>query len=160
MLSVVTVSATSATPKRYDGIVKVKGEQVTVEYKKPGQVKSAMASFSVDDCIYKAGSPGFVISMTLEPITTFVGKASMKDGVTTVSTEDGDVIVTKLPGAHVTFTQVEEDSREARAAERAGKVRVKLPGARRAKEEASSAKSSKKSSDKGSRTEAKKKRRR
>lgn len=159
MLSVVTVSSTSATPKRYDGIVKVKGEQVTVEYKKPGQVKSATASFSVDDCIYKAGSPGFVIAMTLEPVTTFVGKASMKDGITTISTEDGDVIVTKLPGAHISMTQVEEDSREARAAERAGKVRVKLPGARRAKEEASS-KSSKKSSDKGSRTEAKKKRRR
>ena len=159
MLSVVTVSAVSATPKRYDGIVKVKGEQVTVEYKKPGQVKSATASFSVDDCIYKAGSPGFVIAMTLEPITTFVGKASMKNGLTTIATEDGEVVVNKLPGAHISLTQVEEDSREARAAERAGRVRVKLPGARRAKAQEDTKSSRSSRSDKGSRTEAKKRRR-
>ena len=159
MLTVTKVSATSAVPKRFDGIVTEKGETITVEYKPPGQVKTAVASFHMDECIYMVGEPGFVIAMTMDPITQFVGKATTKDGITSVKTEAGEVIIPRLAGMLLSMSNVEADSREARLAERASKVRVKLPRSKRDTSEKSS--KSKKSSrdDKGSRTVAKKKRR-
>jgi len=143
-------------PRRLDGIVTEKSGLVTIEYKEKGMVKTKTSTYPAGDVTYMTGSPGFVIDMSSAPITQFVGEMKMKDGRMTVVTEAGTVVVNKLPGLALEISQVDAESREARVAERVGKVRVKLPRAAKATAEKTS-KKAKASKGKAEEAPAKKK---
>lgn len=101
---------------------------VTVEYKEPGQVKTTKKVFQADSVLYRLGEgTGFVIAETNTPLVTFVGKLSTnKAGEAIVETADGDVVINRLVGSQTIYNEVAEDSKEARAAERAGKVKSRV----------------------------------
>lgn len=145
--SIVKFGTQGKSFRRLDGIVTEKNGLVTVEYKPQGMVKSKTASFPSNSvAAYQTGTPGFVIAPSTDPITQVVGKVSSKNGNLTVSTDAGTVIINQIDGVSISMDEVEADSREARMAERASKVRVKLPRAARA--EAGKASSKKAKADK------------
>lgn len=128
MTTVVKISPLSAIPSRIEGIVTVEktksGNTVTVVYRKPGQVKTDTLVFDADELIaYMPGTPGFVIARSNEPITIFAGDATSSGNI---KTEDGVIVINKVDYALITRVEVSEDSREAKVAIRAGKVRVKV----------------------------------
>lgn len=161
--SIVKLGSQGKTFRRLDGIVTEKDGLVTVEYKVAGQVKTKTSSFPSNTvAAYQTGTPGFVVAPSTDPITSVVGKVvSSKEGRLVVSTEAGKVVINQVDGVSVAMDEVEADSVEARRAERASKVRVKLPrgSAKKASKSSSKAekKSSSKSKDKGARTEVVKK---
>ncbi len=134
MTQIVTISPNTYIPRRLDGVVtEDKSGSILIEYKEKGQVKSKTKVYDKGDLIaYMLGSPGFIVDRSSDPITTIVGEHSSKG----IKTEGGLVVLnpnTHTLGAVIARTEVDGDSREARAAERAGKVKVKVPVAREAK---------------------------
>lgn len=130
MALVVTISPGMYIPRRLDGVVTSSKDNVSIEYKEKGQVKTKTKVYPAADLIaYMVGSPGFVVERSAEPITVVVGTASSSG----IKTEAGTVIINpaaNLLGAVISRQEVDDDSREARAAERAGKVKVKIPVAK------------------------------
>lgn len=121
MAIVVNVAPNTAIPRRIDGIVSVSKGTVTIEYKEKGQVKTKTKSFPETDLIaYEAGSPGFVIELSTDSVATLVGSKSLYVNPNAT-----------LMGAIITRTIVDDDSREARQAERAARSKVKVPTERR-----------------------------
>ena len=148
-------------PRRLDGIVTEEKGLVRIEYKPPGMVKTKVESFPADTTLaYMVGEPGFVVVSSGEPITAFVGKLSIKNDQMTVTNDAGTIVLNRQPWANVQLTEVEEGSREARAAERAGKVKVKLPRSARAGKTKTKEKAGKTKSKDTARTVVKKKKKR
>lgn len=172
---ILSISGNSAQPHRLEGNVTSKDGFITIEYKEKGMVKTKTQKFAADDlAAYMVGEAGFVVALLNEPVAKAVGTlATTKGGATAIKTEAGTVIVNKVAGVITKLEEVDADSKEARAAERAAKVKVKVRGTRssdkadrkssreerRAKKskEEKSAKSSK--ADKSSGDNAKKKKR-
>jgi len=129
------VLAASAIPTRLVGAVtKSKAGSVSITYAEPGQVKKTTKSFLPNEIVAAlAGEAGYVIAMLNTPITKIVGEQVIKDGVRFIKTDGGNVQLNQLPGVTFDVKEVEADSKEARAAERAGRVKVR--GARRPVEE-------------------------
>lgn len=126
-------------------VSKTKDGMVSVEYKEPGQIKTSKKVFQADKVIYRVGEgTGFVIAPSNAPLATFVGTLGTdKNGATTVESAEGTVVVNAFDGAQIVYAEADEDSKEARAAERAGKVKSKVRSS--ADKEEKSAKKSKKS---------------
>ena len=133
---VAAIAAVSLIPQRLVGnVTESKDGTVTIDFKEPGMVKTTTRSFAATDLVaYMAGETGFVIAMVNDPVAKFTGEHSVKNGATTIKTENGVVHVNSNPGAYMTLTVVDEDSKEAKAAARAGKIKVRGAG-RKAKAE-------------------------
>lgn len=136
MATILTISPSSVIPRRLDGIVTAtKSGDVTIEFREKGMVKTKTKSYSAAELIgYEVGEPGFVIERSADPITTVVvsKKFVLNDQAA-------------LLGAVISRTIVEDDSREAKVAERASKVKVKLPAAKSSRDEAKPKKKTRKS---------------
>ncbi len=147
---VVSIHADRPTPTRLVGnVTKSKDGTINIEYAEPGQVKKTNKSFLASEVVGAlAGEAGYVIAMLNAPVTKITGERITKDGTRYVKTENGTVALNNMPGVSYDVKEVEADSKEARAAERASKVKVR--GARAA----ASAKSAK-ASGKPSRAERK-----
>lgn len=144
---IASIAAAALAPTRLEGNVSVdkKDGRVTISYKEKGLVKEKNKTFLASDLVaYKAGEAGFVVAMLNEPVSKTVGELIVKDGVQYIKTEDGTVVLNRFPGVLINVSEVDGDSKEARAAERAGKVKVR-GAARRSREETSSKKTSSKS---------------
>ena len=131
---VAEVAATALAPQRLMGAVtESKDGTVTIEFKMPGMVKTTQRTFQAAELVaYMTGAAGFVIAMTNDPVAKFSGQLINKNGQTYVKSEAGVVKVNSVPGAFVKMTNVEEGSKEARAADRAAKVKVRGVGRRAA----------------------------
>ena len=152
---VVGIGSSAPSPVRLVGnVTKSKDGSVSIAYKEPGMVRETNKSFLTSEVVaYRAGEAGFVVAMLNEPVTKVVGEMTIKDGVRHVKTEEGTVVLNSVPGVSYDVKEVEADSKEARAAERAGKVKVRgasrraaAPAAKSSKTAAAPAKTSGKSS--------------
>lgn len=136
MALVITISPGIYIPRRLDGVVTEDKGNISIEYKEKGQVKPKTKVYAASDLIaYMVGTPGFIIDRSADPISVVVGSPSSKG----LKTEGGTVILNPNSyalGAVISRQEVEDDSREARSAERAGKVKVKIPVARGSRDEA------------------------
>lgn len=129
---IASVIANGLVARQFAGnVAKLKDGTVSVEYKEPGQIKTSKKVFQADKVIYREGDgTGFVIAPSNAALVTFVGTLSVgKDGSTVVETADGPVVVNSLDGSQIVYSEAEEDSREARAAERAGRVKTRVRSA-------------------------------
>jgi len=124
---VASIAAVALTPQRLVGHVSESDGMVTIEYKEPGMVKSTTRTYKADELpAYLTGEAGFVIALSNDPIAKFVGTlATTKKGRQVVKTEGGLVVVNSNPSVHMTLTEVDESSKEAKAAARASKVKVR-----------------------------------
>ena len=157
---VVSILAAAAIPTRLvGGVTKQKDGSISIEYSEPGQVKKVTRSFLPSEVVgFLSGDAGYVIAMLNSPITKVVGELVVKDGVRIVKTDAGNVALNQLPGVVFDVKEVEADSKEARAAERASRFKVR--GAKRAEESKESSKSEKREAksdrrDRGDRRDAK-----
>lgn len=141
---VVSIASIAAIPTRIVGsVIKNKDGSFAITYSEPGQVKKITKSFLATEVVGAlAGEAGYVIAMTTTPIAKVVGELVIKDGIRYVKTENGTVQLNNIPGVAYDVKEVDADSKEARAAERASKVKVR--GVRKTAEAASSAKKSSK----------------
>ncbi len=126
---ILSISSTSVQPQRLEGNVKSdKDGYVTIEYKEKGMVKTTSRKFSSDElAAYMTGEAGFVVALLNEPIAKAVGTlTTMKSGAKAIKTEAGTVIInSKVAGVLTSLTEVDADSKEAKAAARAAKVKVR-----------------------------------
>lgn len=146
--SIVKLGSLGTSYRKLEGVVAEKDGMVTVEHKLPGMVKTKTSSFPSNTLpAYMVGTPGFVLAPSNEPIAQVVGKMSVgKEGRLIVATEAGKVVINQIAGISISTDEVEADSREARQAERASKIKAKLPRSQRA-EKTSSKKSSRSSKE-------------
>lgn len=157
MTSVVaSVSASVAIPQRIVGHVSKKDNVITIEYKKPGMVKTSKAVFTEDDTAllgWMTGEAGFVIALVNDPVAVVFGTMSTKNGRTLVESEAGKVVLKSSPAVLTTFAEADENSKEARLAARASKVK----GVKIKKDKGDKKKSKKKDKDRGEKKKKKSK---
>lgn len=124
---VASISANQSIPQRIVGNVsKSKDGTVSIEYKKPGMVKTSTNIYGENDSnlvSYMVGEAGFVVAMVNDPVAVVVGTMISKEGRTIVETEAGKVVINRSAAVSVNFAAVDEDSREAKMAARASKVK-------------------------------------
>lgn len=126
---IAAISATQQIPQRIVGSVSAnKDGSISIDYREPGMVKTKTARFLASDVVaYMEGDAGFVVAMTSDPVTKMVGKMTVKGDKVVIESEAGDIVINKVAGATVVYTEADEDSREAKAAARIAKVKgVKL----------------------------------
>jgi len=155
---IAAISATQQIPQRIVGSVSAnKDGSISIDYREPGMVKTKTARFLASDVVaYMEGDAGFVVAMTSDPITKMVGKMTVKGDKVVVESEAGDIVINKVAGATVVYTEADEDSREAKAAARIAKVKgVKVKKDKKSKKDKSEKKSKKK--DKAEKSDKKKK---
>ena len=156
---ILSITSVSAQPQRLEGnVTSDKDGFVTIEYKEKGMVKTKTQKFAASDlAAYMTGEAGFVVALLNEPVAKAVGTlTTLKSGATAVKTEAGTVIINKVAGVISKLEEVDADSKEARAAERASKVKVRGARASAAKASGKSEKSAKKPSREERRAAAKK----
>ena len=121
-------------------------------------VKTKTARFLASDVVaYMEGDAGFVVAMTSDPVTKMVGKMTVKGDKVVVESEAGDIVINKVAGATVVYTEADEDSREAKAAARIAKVKGVRPPKDKKSKKSKLEKKSKKSKDKAEKSDKKKK---
>jgi hypothetical protein len=142
---VVSITNSAAIPTRLEGhVVTKKDGSVNIAYKEKGQIKESNRSFLASEIVGSlAGEAGYVIALLNEPVAKVVGELSIKDGVRHVKTDTGTVVLNAVPGILYDVKEVEADSKEARAAERASKVKVRPSKASREAARAAEAKPAK-----------------
>ena len=127
---VAQVSPTVAVPVRLEGAVQMaKSGLLSVTYKQKGMVKTKNQMFDPASVVayLEDDSAGFAIVLTNEPIAQFFGKIKASNSGHTVETEAGTVYLNSgIVGTLVTLSEADEDSREARMAARAAKVKSKV----------------------------------
>jgi len=122
---IAAVMASQQIPQRIVGNVSVnKDGSISIDYREPGMVKTKTARFLSSEVVaHMEGEAGFVVAMSSDPITKMVGKMTVKGDKVILESEAGDVVINKVAGATVIYTEADEDSREAKAAARVAKVR-------------------------------------
>lgn len=162
---VAAISANQSIPQRIVGnVTKSKDGTITIEYKKPGMVKTSTSIYAETDSnlvAYMAGEAGFVVAMVNDPVAVVVGNMIVKDGRTIVETEAGKVVIHQTAGVSTSYAAVDEDSKEAKLAARASKVKgVKIKkdkSEKKSKKDKSEKKSKKDRSEKSEKSEKKSK---
>lgn len=123
---VASVSASVAIPQRIVGHVTKKDNLITIEYKKPGQIKRSTAVYTEEDTAllgWRSGEAGFVIALVNDPVAVVFGEMSTKNGKTYIEGADGKTVLKASPAVLTTFAAAAEDSKEAKLAGRASKVK-------------------------------------
>lgn len=134
MQVVAKVAGTFAYPTRLEGNVSEKNGVVRIVYKVKGQVKLKTKILATNDpnlIAHMTGETGFAIVMTNAPIAQFFGDVTPSNEGIVIKTPDGEKVYfnSAAAGAVVDLEEADEDSREARMALRAAKVKgVKVRG--------------------------------
>ena len=156
---IAAVTAAQQIPQRIVGSVSAnKDGSISIDYREPGMVKTKTARFLASDVVaYMEGDAGFVVAMTSDPVTKMVGKMTVKGDKVILESEAGDVVINKVAGATVVYTEADEDSREAKAAARIAKVKGVRPPKDKKSKKSKSEKKAKKGKDKAEKSDKKKK---
>lgn len=159
---IASITAAQQIPQRIVGSVKAsKDGSISIDYREAGMVKTKTAVFLSSDVVaYMEGDAGFVVAMSSDPITKMVGKMTVKGEKVVIESEAGDIVINKIAGASVVYTEADEDSREAKAAARIAKVKgVKVKkdkGEKKSKKSKDKGEGKSKSKDKGEKKKKKK----
>lgn len=132
MQVVAKISPTVAVPVRLEGRVELtKGGMLSITYKQKGMVKTNSLVIHPSEAVayMEDESAGFAIVLNNEPIAQFFGTLkSTNEGGAKIETPEGQTIYVNggIPGVLNNMSIADEDSREARQALRAAKVKSKV----------------------------------